>query len=176
MDSNRTRFHLLLGRDDWAHCTVDGTSSIFDSVQQAEQLALACGRGYVIVYIFVEDDEPGGVPLVRRHVAEAGRHVAREIQLVDHVGAEPHRRAGIEQDQELRIGLAAVALEVHPLGTGENVPVDVAQVVSGSVGAVFGEFLAESEIGGAVQARHKAVDYGLGYQIQAVDRCQSGGI
>jgi phage tail-like protein len=35
MDSNRTRFHLLLGRDDWARCTVDGTSSIFDSVQQA---------------------------------------------------------------------------------------------------------------------------------------------
>ncbi|MGZ4873524.1 MAG: phage tail protein, partial [Candidatus Angelobacter sp.] len=35
MDSNRTHFHLLLGRDDWARCTVDGTSSIFDSVELA---------------------------------------------------------------------------------------------------------------------------------------------
>src|SRR5262249_36180205 len=35
MDSNRTRFHLLLGRDEWARNTVDGVSSIFDSVQLA---------------------------------------------------------------------------------------------------------------------------------------------
>jgi len=35
MDSNRTHFHLLLGRDDWARCTVDGTSSIFNSVELA---------------------------------------------------------------------------------------------------------------------------------------------
>lgn len=35
MDANRTRFHLLLGRDNWARCTVDGVSSIFDSVQLA---------------------------------------------------------------------------------------------------------------------------------------------
>ncbi len=32
MDSNRTRFHLLLGRDDWSRCTLDGSSFIFDSV------------------------------------------------------------------------------------------------------------------------------------------------
>ena len=25
MDANGSRFHLLLGRDDWAECTVDGT-------------------------------------------------------------------------------------------------------------------------------------------------------
>jgi hypothetical protein len=35
MDSNRTRFHLLLGRDDWARCTLDDDSSIFDTVQLA---------------------------------------------------------------------------------------------------------------------------------------------
>ncbi len=34
MDSNRTKFHLLQGRDDWARCTVDGISSMFDSIQQ----------------------------------------------------------------------------------------------------------------------------------------------
>jgi phage tail-like protein len=35
MDSNRTRFHLLLGRDDWARCTLDDGSSMFDTVQLA---------------------------------------------------------------------------------------------------------------------------------------------
>jgi phage tail-like protein len=38
MDSNRTRFHLLLGRDDWARNTVDGVSLIFASRPQTEPL------------------------------------------------------------------------------------------------------------------------------------------
>jgi phage tail-like protein len=37
MDSNQTRFHLLLGRNDWARCTLDGASSILDTVQPSGQ-------------------------------------------------------------------------------------------------------------------------------------------
>jgi phage tail-like protein len=37
MDSNQTRFHLLLGRDDWAGCTLEGVSSILDTVQPSGQ-------------------------------------------------------------------------------------------------------------------------------------------
>jgi phage tail-like protein len=32
MDSNRTRFHLLLGREDWAHCTSEAGVTIFTPV------------------------------------------------------------------------------------------------------------------------------------------------
>src|SRR5450759_3271444 len=70
---------------------------------------------------------------------------------VDPVRAELHRPAGVEQNGDLAIGLAAVALEIHALGSRKHVPIDVPQIVAGIVGAVFGELLAEAEIGRAVQ-------------------------
>ena len=43
----------------------------------------------------------------------------------------------------------------------------MAQIVAGSVGAIFGELLAEAEIGRAMQAGDETVDDGLGDQIEA---------
>src|SRR4029077_4326951 len=51
--------------------------------------------------------------------------------------------------------------------------VDMAQVVTGRVGRVFGEFLAESEIGRTMQTSHKALDHGLGDQFEARDACEN---
>ena len=49
-------------------------------------------------------------------------------------------------------------LQEHALGAREDVPIDVAEIVAGGVGAVFGEFLTETELRRAVQAGHEAVD------------------
>ena len=141
----------------------------FDPVQQAEQLPLPRGGSDIVLHVLVKDDESGSVALVRRHVAETGRHEAGEVELVHRVRAVAHRSAGVEQDQQLRIGLAAIAFEVHALRAGEDVPIDVAQVVAGRVGAVFGEFLAEAEIRRAVQSGHEAIHHGLGDQVETVD-------
>ena len=49
------------------------TLAVLDGVQQAEQLALARGGRDVILHVLVENDQPGGVALVRGHVAERRR-------------------------------------------------------------------------------------------------------
>ena len=80
-----------------------------------------------------------------------------------------HGVAGVEEDGERTVGLAAVALEVHALGAGVDVPIDVAEIVAGGVGLVFGELLGEAEIGGAMEAGDEAVDYRLGDELEAGD-------
>ena len=74
------------------------------------------------------------------------------------------------------LGFAAVALEVGALGARKDVPVHVAQVVAGRVGAVFGEFLAEAEIRRAMQAVNESIDDRLGHQIQTGNSGEHRGI
>jgi len=78
------------------------------------------------------------------------------------VGGVAHGRAGVEQHGDLAGRFAAVSLEVGALGTVEDVPIDVPEVVAGGVGAILGELLAEAEVGGAVESGDEAVDYGFG--------------
>ena len=92
------------------------------------------------------------------------------------MGAIGHGGRGIEQDEQLGIGLAAIALEEAAVGAGEDVPVDVAQVVAFGVGTVLGEFLGEAEVGRAVEAGDEAVYDGLGNQVEAGDGCEGGGV
>ena len=89
------------------------------------------------------------------------------------MGGVVHGVAGVEQDGQQAVGLAAIALQVGALGAGEDVPIDVAQIVAGRVGAVLGELLAEAEIGRAVQAGDEAVDDRLGDQVEAGDAGQN---
>jgi cobalamin biosynthesis Mg chelatase CobN len=89
---------------------------------------------------------------ILRFARSGGGQVARVLEFVDPVRAVAHRGAGVDQQSEPGVGLAAVALEIAPFGPREDVPVDVTKVVALAVGAVLGEFLAESEIGRAMQA------------------------
>src|SRR6185312_703652 len=91
-------------------------------------------------------------------------------------GCVLHGVAGVEQNGDLRIGFAAVAFEIAALGASEEIPVHVAQVVSGHVGPVLGEFLAEAKIRRAMQAGDKAVHDRLCEQVQRGDTCQYRGI
>jgi hypothetical protein len=92
------------------------------------------------------------------------------------MGAELHGVAGVEQDREETVGLAAIALEIQLLAAGVDVPVDVAKIVAGSIGLIFGELLAEAEVGRAVQTGDEAIDDGLRDQIETGDACEDGGI
>ncbi len=119
---------------------------LFDGVQQAEQLTLPRGGRHVVGDVFVEDDQAGRVALHIGQVTERGGQKARVVELVDGVGSIAHGSRRIEQHQQSRVGLAAVALEIAAAGARENVPVHVAQVIALRVGAVFGELLREAEI------------------------------
>ena len=70
----------------------------------------------------------------------------------------------------------AIAFEEAAVGAGEDIPVDVPQVVALGVGAVLGEFLGEAEVRRAVEPGDEAVDDGLGDQVEAGDGGESGGV
>ena len=110
------------------------------------------------------------------HVAQRCRDEARVIELAHRLRRVRHGRRSIEQDQQLRIGFAAIALEEALLGAREDVPIDVAEVVALGVGAVLGEFLGEAEIGRAVEPGDEAIDDGLGDEVEAVDGGEGGGV
>ena len=74
------------------------------------------------------------------------------------------------------VGFAFEALEVDALGAGEDVPVDMAEIVAFDVLAVFGEFLRKAESRGAVQAGHEAIDHGLGDEVERGDGGEDGGV
>src|SRR5580692_12944907 len=121
------------------------------------QLALARGRADKAADLVVESNQARGVALaVDREIEERCGEVAGIIHLVDGVGAKLHRIAGVEQDGQQAVGFAAKALEIQTLGSGVDVPIDVAKIVAGSIGAVFGELLAETEVGRAVEAGYEA--------------------
>ena len=74
--------------------------------------------------------------------------------------------------RELSVRLAAVAFQIHALGSREHVPVDVPQIVAFGVRAVLGELLAETEIRRPVQTRNEPVHHGLSDQLETGDRSE----
>ena len=149
---------------------------LLDGVQQAEELPLAGGGRDVVLDVFIEDDEAGRIALGVGHVAERGGDEAGVIELGDAGGAEAHGGGGVEEEEELGIGLALVAFEEAAVGAGEDVPIDVAEVVALGVGAILGEFLGEAEVRRAMESGDEAVDHGLGYQVEAGDGGERRGV
>src|ERR1700688_4824276 len=104
------------------------------------QLTLAGGGPDIVAHLIVKNDQSGSVALIvnreieKRRGGKAGIvHLARPAW---HRGVV-HGIASVEQDGELAIGISAIALQVAALGAGKQIPIDVAQVVSGGVGAVL---------------------------------------
>ncbi len=147
-----------------------------DRMQDAHHLALPGGWRDVTFHVFVEHDQARRIALLRRHVSERRGHIPRVIDLANLARAVCHRRAGIEQDQQLHIRLALEALQVEAFGASEDVPIDVPEIVALYVLLVFGELLAEAELGGAMKARDEAVDHGLRYEVERRDGGEDGGI
>ena len=145
---------------------------LFNGVRHAHELALPRGGLNVVAHLVIENDHAGGVAL---QIGQIGQRNGQETPVVEFGGpvrAVTHGRAGVEHQSELRIGLAAIALQVHALGAGEDVPIHVAQVVTRRVSAILGELLAETEVGRAMQARDKTIHNCFGNQVQVRDSGQ----
>jgi hypothetical protein len=77
-----------------------------------------------------------------------------------------HGVAGVEQDRELAISLAAIAFEIAAFRACEKIPVHMTQVVSRRIGAVLGKLLAEAELGRTMQASDETVHDRFCQQIE----------
>ena len=139
-----------------------------EAAQEPRELSLPHRRPDVVAHVVVEHHEAGRIALaVNREVEERRADVPRVVHLGDGVRGVLHGVAGIEQDRQQAVRLAAVAFQVGALGPREHVPVHVTQIVAGRVRPVLRELLAEPEIGGSVEAGDEAVHDRPGDQVEA---------
>ena len=112
-------------------------------------------------------------PLARDQVRERRREQPRVVELRD-AGASRvrHRRAGVDRDLRRQVRRLAVLLRVEAVGPGEQLPVDVLQIVAGPVVAVLAELRAVAVKGAAVQAGDRAVDRDPRDELEVADRRQ----
>jgi hypothetical protein len=122
----------------------------------------------------VEGDQTGRVPLPKQHEGQRRRKKPRIGELGEPLAGRAgprHRAAGVEHQHRPEVGLFLVLLDVETFGSREQLPVDVARLVTQLVGPVLGEFDRESAAGGAVEAGQEAFHDPLGDDL---DPAQAG--
>jgi hypothetical protein len=138
-----------------------------ETAQQSRQLSLTRRRSNVVPDLVVEHDETRGITLiVNGQVKQRCRDEPRIVHLADLMRAVFHRLAGVEQHGQQAVGFPAVPFQICALGSGEHVPIDVTQIVTRRVGAIFSKLLRETKVRRTMQARHEPIDDRLGDEIQ----------
>jgi hypothetical protein len=137
-----------------------------DRMDHALQTARAAGGRAVLTDLLIEHDQADGVVLPGREIRERGSEELAVLQFAHAAGAVIHRRAGVEQDHQPRVGLAFVAADVSALGARVHIPVDEARVVAFDVRAVFLELLAEAVVRRTMQTGEKALDRQARHQLE----------
>jgi hypothetical protein len=114
--------------------------------------------------------------LPRRHIGQARAKIFAELQLADTFAAEAHRRAAVEHDHQVAVGLAKKTFDIGFVGARKYVPVDIARIVAFPIRTVFDEFLAKAELRRTVQANHKTLDDRFRNQLQMGEAGEHRGI
>ena len=115
----------------------------------ADQQAIVRSAGFgagMGAHLFVEEAQAEGVALFLQQVHQGRCRQGRKAQLVDvglaRIGGfgEIHGRRGVDHDLTAQVGFFLVSLGKQLVGTGVDLPVDIAGRFAGIVEAVFGEF------------------------------------
>src|SRR6185437_7203603 len=107
--------------------------------------------------IFVKYNQPDRVSLARCQIGKRRREKAAVIEFCDTARPVAHGRAGVEKNKQLRIRFAAESLEIDTVRAGENIPIDMAEIVAFDILTIFRELLAEAERWRAMQSRNEAI-------------------
>ena len=67
-------------------------------------------------------------------------------------------------------------LDLELVGACVDLPVEVAEVVAGCVGAVLCELDGDAGVGGAVLPAHDALDDHFGAELEGVEACEGAGV
>src|ERR1700728_984977 len=109
---------------------------MFQSREQPPELSWPCRGTNVISHLFIKNNQSGGIALiVDGKVKQRCGKESGIVDLADWPRAVLHGVARIQQNRELAVGLAVIALHVSAFCAREQIPVHVAQVVSRRIGA-----------------------------------------
>jgi hypothetical protein len=90
----------------------------------------------------VEREQAGGVPLIEHERAEDRRHRTRHRELRSG-RRKVHRPADVDDKQRGKIGGLAELARVEPIRSRKCLPVDVLQIVAGTIVPILAELGAE---------------------------------
>ena len=139
--------------------------------EQREQAEAALARAHDPRLAAADRDDAEAVAAARRHVADRERDALGDVGLAAVGGAEGHRGGDVEQQPRGHRALADVHAHVRLAHARGHVPVDVAHVVAGPVGADHRQLGAAADLRGQVLARHQALHPP---QHGEVERAQDG--
>ena len=114
-------------------------------MQHALQFAGSRRRLAEVANFLVENHAADCVVLAGSKKRQARRKKLAIAQFAHWRSAEAHRRTGVQQNHQVRVGITEETLDVSPFGAREYVPVDKARIVTLVVGTVLSELLAEAE-------------------------------
>ncbi len=141
--------------------------------EHAAQVRFAAAAADELPDRLVVDNQPDAVALAEQHVRNRCREQPRVCELRHAVGpGEPHRPAGVDGEVRDEIRRLAELLRVEAIGPREELPVDVLQVVAGTIVAVLAELRAVAVKRAPVQTGDGAVDGDAGDQLEIRNRRQ----
>jgi len=156
-----------------------GVATVGRAGERGEDVAEVAGTDagcHHIVDTFVKKRGADEVALLMEEPGERGHEGAGVVGFGDAAGAEGHGGAGVEEEPAPEVGFVLVFFDEMAVGAGEDAPVEVAQVVAGSVLAVFGELGGKAGERTAVEAGADAFHDEARAEFEVADGEEGGGI
>ena len=144
-----------------------------DFRKNRQQLAAPPARRNVGADFRIEGQQADAVALVIGEVSQARRQNPGVIDFLDVARSVVHRTADIQQDENAGIRFAFVQLDVKPVGTAINIPIDSPNLIARHVLPVRRKIDAESQIRRSMKTLDKTFDHRARDQFQVLNLHQN---
>ena len=124
-------------------------------------------------HFFIERHQANRIVLPDSEKRERRSEVLRVLKLGHFAARITHRCAGIDEQMNLRIGVALILLDVQPICSSKQLPIEMTQVVARHVLAIGGKIHAETQVGRTVKTLHKSFNDGARGEFEVLNLHQN---
>src|SRR5919108_2202168 len=126
--------------------------------------------------VVVEGDETSSIPLAVHQKGQGGREHGAILHLAHRrAAAIGHRRADVQYQVAFEIGFFLEFLDVMPIASRVDLPVECREIVAREVLPVLSELNAEALVGTAMQARKESFHHRPRLQLNHPEPSANGG-
>ena len=97
-------------------------------------------------HLFIKGVQSYRIVLPHSEISQRRCQVLRVLQLGDFPAGVFHRSARVDQQVDLRVGVGLILFDVKAVGSREQFPVEMAEIVAGHVLAMLGEIRRKSQM------------------------------
>ena len=146
----------------------------FQELEQRQNPAFAARERKVGHDVAGEGDDGDAVEIGQRDIGQGRGHLPGKVEL--RRLAKGHAPRAVEQEVDVQVFFFLKPLEQQFVETGEEVPVEVAEVVAGRVFAVIGELDAGPHLHGPPLGHERAAKHALRDQREVFELFQEIGV